>query len=293
MRAGALLLIVLAAAPLRAQSDGSRAESTDPITRLGEYVKRYYTRAQSIVTEETIVIQPINADLTSDGFPRRAVYELRVEWDPTAPTASERARAVRTLTKASGPDLFDPGDEQCADPPSTTPEPLAFLLPDNQQSWNFAMGKPDRVDGHTVMTVEYTPRNGPPPSITSDHDCLFADLSGQTRGRLWADPETAEIFRMDERLTGVVDVKIPKAFQKPKGKSRRPDHVTYERATSSTRYTRVTFTDPDETILLPASIDSVTIHRSDRSVSRLRITQTFAKYRRFVTDSRVLPPASD
>ena len=62
---------------------------------------------------------------------------------------------------------------------------------------------------------------------------------------------------------------------------------------SSKCHTRVTFTDPDETILLPASIDSVTIHRSDRSVSRLRITQTFAKYRRFVTDSRVLPPASD
>ncbi|HTM02447.1 MAG TPA: hypothetical protein VL173_03010 [Vicinamibacterales bacterium] len=285
MRGALLAFVLLVGTTVRAQ--------TDPITRLGEYVERYYTRAQSILTEETIVIQPINADLSAEGFPRRAVYELRVEWDPTAPTASERAKAVRQLIKASGPAIFDPGDEKCADPPSTTPEPLAFLLPDNQQSWNFAMGKPDRVDGRTAMTVEYTPRNGPPPSITSDHDCLFADLSGQTRGRLWADPESGEILRIDERLTGVVDVKIPKELQKPKGKTRRPDEVTYERATSSTRYKRVTFTDPDETILLPASIDSVTIHRSDRRVSRLRITQTFAKYRRFVTDSRILPAASD
>lgn len=284
MRTKACLLIGLALATVTASAQN------DPVSRLGRYVEDYYVRAQSIVTEETVVIQPLNADLTGVGFPRRAVYELRVEWDPAAPTSHERATAVRRLLKATGPRLFEPGEEACADPPSITPEPLAFLLPDNQREWTFVMGKPDRVDGRTAMTVEYRRRDARPPTIVVDNDCLFTDLSGQTAGKLWADPETSEVMRIDERLLGMVDVKIPKELQKPKGLSRRPEAVTYERVTSSTRYKRVPFTNPDEVLLLPASIESVTVHRSDTGgASRLRITQTFANYQRFVTESRILP----
>jgi len=257
----------------------------DPVTRLGRYVEDYYTRATSIVTEETVVVQPLSRDLASEGFPRRAVYELRVEWNPDAATAAERATAVRQLIKATGPALFDPGDERCGDPPSITPEPLAFLLPDNQREWNFAMGRPGRVAGRTAMTVDYTRRGLHPPEVISDHDCLFSDLSGQTAGRLWVDPATAEILRLEERLLGMVDVKIPKALQK-KGK---PTAITYEQMNSSVAYKRVPFKNPDEDLLLPASIETVQVYRSDNGSSRLRITQTFANYRRFVTESRLVP----
>src|SRR5690242_16357455 len=89
----------------------------DPITRLGDYVQSYYSKAQSIVTEETVVLQPLSLDLTADGFPRRATYELRVEWNPDATTAEDRATAVRQLLKETGPPIFDKGDERCADPP--------------------------------------------------------------------------------------------------------------------------------------------------------------------------------
>ena len=82
----------------------------------------------------------------------------------------------------------------------------------------------------------------------------------------------------------MVDVKIPKDLQK-KG---RPTQVTYERMNSSVRYKRVRFTNPDEELLLPASIETLQVHRSDSGSSRLRITQTFAKYRRFVTSTRVI-----
>jgi hypothetical protein len=256
----------------------------DPVTRIGRYVEDYYTRAQSIVTEETVVVQPLAMDLTGVGFPRRAVYELRVEWDPAATTAAERAVAVRQLIKATGPQLFDSGEEECGDPPSITPEPLAFLLPENQRDWKFVLGKPARVDGRSAMTVEYTRRGAREPQVIRDNDCLFTDLSGQTAGRLWADPSTAEIFRVDERLLGMVDVKIPKDMQK-RG---RPTAVTYERVNSSVRYKRIPFTNPDEQLLLPASIENLTVHRSNSGVSRLRITQTFAKYRRFVTESRLI-----
>jgi hypothetical protein len=260
-------------------------ESIDPVVRIGEYVEQYYGRAQSIVTEETVTIQPLRYDLAAEGFPRRATYELRVEWDPSAANPDERATVVRQLLKATGPTLFAPGEEQCADPPSTTPEPLAFLLPANQAEWRFVLGRPDRVDGRTAMTVQYTRRGLHPPQVVSDHDCLFADLSGQTAGRLWVDPVTAEILRLDEHLVGMIDVRIPRELQK----RTRPTAVTYERMNSSTRYKRVAFSDPDEVLLLPASMETLVVHRSDRGASRLRTTQTFTKYRRFVTSSRVLP----
>src|SRR3954469_22937829 len=89
------------------------AQSTpvDPVTRLGEYVQAYYSKARSIVAEETVVVQPLQIDMTAAGFPRRAVYELRVEWNPDAPSPAERATAVRQLLKEAGPAIYDKGDE--------------------------------------------------------------------------------------------------------------------------------------------------------------------------------------
>ncbi len=281
MVTGVATLVVVCVTVAAGQAPARR----DPVVRLGEYVEDYYARAQSIVTEETVVVQPLASDLTGVGFPRRAVYELRVEWDPSAETAADRAIAVRQLIKATGPQLFDDDDEECGDPPSITPEPLAFLLPDNQAEWKFVMGKAARIDGRATMTLEYTRRAPRPPQVIRDNECLFTDLSGQTAGRLWADETTAEIYRLDERLLGMVDVEIPKEMQK-RGK---PTQVTYERLNSSVRYKRVPFTDPDEQVLLPASIETVQVHRSNSGVSRLRITQTFSKYRRFVTESRMIP----
>ena len=47
------------------------------------------------------------------------------------------------------------------------------------------------------------------------------------------------------------------------------------------------FTDPDETLMLPSRIESVVIVRNSGS-PRLRITQSFSDYRRFVTESRLV-----
>jgi hypothetical protein len=49
----------------------------------------------------------------------------------------------------------------------------------------------------------------------------------------------------------------------------------------------VPFTNPDETLVLPASIDTITIIRNSGS-PRLQISQTFGNYRRFVTGSRIV-----
>jgi hypothetical protein len=59
-------------------------------------------------------------------------------------------------------------------------------------------------------------------------------------------------------------------------------------ASTTIRYKPVTFADPEETLLLPASIETLTVIRNADVPRMLRI-QAFANYRRFVTEGRVVP----
>ena len=61
-----------------------------------------------------------------------------------------------------------------------------------------------------------------------------------------------------------------------------------ERADTTIEYTRVAFVDPDESLLLPSRVESVTFIRNS-AVPRTRVTRTFTNYRRFLTGGRVLP----
>ena len=63
--------------------------------------------------------------------------------------------------------------------------------------------------------------------------------------------------------------------------------MTIERADSTIQYRAVTFSDPDETWLVPVSIESVTIVRN-AGVPRLRTRQLFSDYRRFTAAGRIV-----
>jgi hypothetical protein len=52
-------------------------------------------------------------------------------------------------------------------------------------------------------------------------------------------------------------------------------------------YRRVTFSDPDESIMLPASMDTLTVIRN-AGTPRMRKTQNFRNYRRFMTGIRIV-----
>jgi hypothetical protein len=250
------------------------------VARAGDYVDQYYTRAQRLLVDETVVLQPFTRGWSFEGFPRRLEYELRIEWDPSA--TEEPARVVRTLVRASGPRLGPPDQPECMDPQTISPEPLAFLLPDRRDAFNFEMSGSARVDGREALMLDYRLEVRGQPTAEWTGQCAWVDLSGRTRGRVWVDANTFEILRFDEHLDGLVDI--------PRPSDRRtygPRSFTFERADTSTRYTPVTFENPDETLMLPARIERVTIVRNS-GVPRLRTTQTYDNYRRFVTESRIV-----
>src|SRR4051812_6386587 len=76
--------LVLAASMLVVPVVAESAGVTDTLARVGAYLESYYGRAQSVIVQEQVLIQPLRSDLSGEGFPRRVVNELRIEWDPSS-----------------------------------------------------------------------------------------------------------------------------------------------------------------------------------------------------------------
>ena len=277
----AALVVALLGAGRAVTSQSISADQT--VARVSDYVERYYSRAQSIITDEAVTVQRIHRDLTVDGFARRLVYELRIEWDPSVGGDESPATVTRQLISVNGRPPKKNDTPECMDPKSVSPEPLAFLLPDRRHKWAFTGAGLGRVDGREALMVDYRALERGEPVVEWSDDCVSVDAPGRFRGRLWADPENAAILRLDEQLTGMVDLPIPRKHQRLNSAL----FMTLERAQMSIRYRAVTFRDPDETLMLPAEIMSSSMWRNGGSAGS-RITQSFSNYRRFVTAGRIV-----
>jgi hypothetical protein len=212
------------------------------------------------------------------------VYELRVAWEPAADGGTPKATVHRELLTVGGRVPRPQDKNGCTDPRPVSPEPLAMFLPERQSDFVFAWDGMSRVNDRSAITLSYRAAQADPPTVSWQGDCVSVDLPGLTRGRVWADAETGQVLRLDESLTRTFEFPVPVELQRRSGVAAT---LAIERADTSIRYKPVTFTDPDETVVLPASIDSVTVFRRT-GVPRLRTTQVFSEYRRFLTEVRVI-----
>jgi hypothetical protein len=253
------------------------------LDRVSSYVEQYYGRARNLMAEETVTLQHLQADLTPDGRRRRLVYELRVEWTPGSGTEEAKATVVRDLLRV-GNRRPRPGEKpECLDPRAISPEPLAFLLPAQRERFRFNATGRARVGVRDALMLDYLPVSEQPPVVTGDKTCITMDLPGRGRGRVWIDPSTDAILRLDEFLVGPTDVRLPRALQSNGGAL----YITVDRSDTTTTYQPVVFDDPPETLMLPSRIDTVSVIRAS-GVQRLRMTQEFRNYRRFLTESRIV-----
>jgi hypothetical protein len=266
-----------AAAPIQ-------ADFPDTLARVSRRIEQWYARASSIMSTENVWIQPLRADMSPLDFPRRLAFELRVEWDPgrTGPGGGPIANIVREPLRINGklPPDNDPG---CMDPKPLSPEPLAMLLPARLGESAFTLAGTAKIDGRAAIMIDYRGAASLPEEITWTDDCVSLLLPGRSRGRIWVDADTYDVLRVDDRLVGTFSFEVPREHVR-RGAAR---SMVIERADSSIRYRRVMFSDPEETLLLPASIDSVTVIRG-AGTQRTRITQRFSEYRRFLTAGRIV-----
>ena len=277
-----LLSTLVTAQDTRPTRPGAGLEAT--LAQVSHQVEAYYSRARAILCAERVVLQPLASDLTSDGFARRLVYELRVEWEPSSErqTAAD-AHVARRLLSVNGRPPRPRDQPRCTDPKLDSSEPLSIFLPSRRGEYAFSLAGTGRTDGREAVLLDYQDASGKRPEIKWQDDCVSVDVPAKTRGRAWVDADTGDVLRLDERFAGLFDIPVPKDKQ---GVGI-PASMTIERYDTSIRYHQVTFSDPDETLLLPSSIETLSIIRP-AGTPRLRMTETFSDYKRFVTNSRIL-----
>jgi len=289
-RLAATALVAVCASSLSAAPKQPELEGL--LTRVAERVAEYYRRAHSVVCVERSIVQPIGLNWTPEGFARTVESDLRVESAPPADGDTPlKATVIRSIRRINGrePRERDKTDRAgCTDPNPLSPEPLAFLLGEHRDEYQFTSVGHGRERDRATLIIDFmsTKRTGRPELIEDErgHDECF-DWTGPvaTKGRVWVDAQSHEVLRVDRRIAGPVDLRVPWNLQRRYGL---PAWVVLERDDLTLRYQTVAFTDPDEVVLLPESIESMTVLRS--GLQSIRRTDRFSGYRRFLTTGRVI-----
>jgi hypothetical protein len=265
-------------------------ELTDILRRVGERVQQYFARAQSLVCLETVHLQPLGLGLSPSGFGRNIESELRMSWEPLVAPAAPEARMLRQVLKVNGgrPRRKDPNNCTVPEQYETEEPALAMLLPDQQGGYGFKLAGRGRVDRRDAIMIDFRELarlSVDVSAVENNEDCVNFDMKGGLRGRIWIDPETFDVLRLDQGLIGLVEIRLPRQmFRRTGGAS----SMTMERWDTSIRFQPMSFRDPDETLTLPVSILSLRVTRGS-GTPRLRTMTEFTQYRRFLTGGRVVP----
>ena len=94
---GLVLVVGGTPAAISAQETRPPGDLANTLALVGQRVESWYRRAQSVVSRETVLIQPLRSDSTPNEIPRRLVFELRVGWeaDPEKPDGPLVASVLR------------------------------------------------------------------------------------------------------------------------------------------------------------------------------------------------------
>jgi hypothetical protein len=262
------------------------------LSRLGERTQQYYDRFISIICTETVHQQDLRFNLKPTGRPRTTVYELSVARDPRG-TGERAFRIDRTLQMVNGRPARKNQRPGCTDPKTGSPEPLAFLLPENQHRYRFSIadaGSRGPLDAAQGRSSEFAPDWPPgtraidffesPPErvrINWEGNCFEAEGGGY-EGRVWFDPVNYDVLQVAVRLSKpfLVPLRVGYTGAEPA--------IRVERSETIIRFSRVQFQQPDEVVLLPESIDTLTVFRGAPS---LKTSQRLTNFRRFLTKSEI------
>ena len=282
-------LAVAAALAVVSAADQPNAAADLPglLARIGERVEAYYARAQSIVYLETVRVQRMSRNLTPEPFMRVLAYELRVQRDAASvdgpPPEPNVLRQLKTVNgRVPKPNQERNPEAECFDPKETALDSLSFLLPHHQGESRFSYKGSARLNGRAIALVDYAPISTAPVSATWIDGCASFEAPAHTTGRIWIDTAAGDVVRIDERVRGPIEIEIPK----PQRQSNSSVSVPFEFSEMSIRYKTVAFTDPDETVLLPESVESLSVVSGP--FLSTRITHRFTGYQRFVTGGRVI-----
>ncbi|MBY0495231.1 MAG: hypothetical protein K2Y23_13550 [Cyanobacteria bacterium] len=288
--AGVIAALFVALAGSLSADQPQVKDVTTVLRRAGDRVAEFFTRAQSIMCLEKVSLQRLNMSYGADGPSRRVESELRLSWEPSPenPTPTE-ARTLRQVLRVNGSTPRKKDYDNCTTPEQHDSEeqPLSMLLPSQREKYTFTDGGREIVDRREAIILNYREIKKPTVDVSlveNNEDCISFDIQGGMRGRIWIDAETHDVLRLDQSLNGLIDIPLPWKVARRPGVNPR---WTVERLDSSIRFRRVTFEDPQETLVLPIESSKLQIIRGG---GRLRTTTQYQSYRRFMTGARVVRP---
>jgi hypothetical protein len=273
---------------------GPAAHGDDVATVLDQATARvedFFTRAQSLVCNETVRVQPLTYSLTSDGFGRTVESELRLSWNPGDDgEAASEAQTLRQVLRVNGHPPRGKDRRNCTTPErhDTETQVLSILLGHMRGDYTWTLAGATKIDGRQAVLVDYQEKKKLTLEVIvkeGDEDCLTFDIRGGDRGRIWIDTETFDVLRIDQRLSGQVSSRMPALL------ARRPNadtHMVVERLDRSYRFRRVSFDNPAETMVLPVSASQLMVTQGNGG-ARQRVTTEYKTYRRFLTGGRIVP----
>jgi hypothetical protein len=281
--------VALALAAMTVAGAQAQLDADEVLVRVGERVAEFYKRAMNVICIETSTVQRVDFNNSLDGFARTVESELHFEADNDQ--APGTAAIVRKVRKVNGriPREKDKKDRAgCTDPNPLSSEPLAFLLPAHRSEYQFKTAGIAKDRSRIALMIDFASvdrrSNAELIEDPSGHDDCF-DWLGHiaSRGRIWVDAGNYDVVRVERGLRGPVDVKVPALIQRRQFLG---SWVVIVRDDVTIRYKTVAFSDPEEVLLLPESIDSFTVVRG--GLESTRRNQTFSEYKRFVTGGRVV-----
>jgi len=273
-----VVLALWLAPPLR----GAFAAGDGPaelLVKVDERVRSYYDRLTSITCTESVTQQELKGNFQPNGRSRAFVYDLVVIREPARAGDTElQVKAERRIKTIDGRSV-DPTDQpRCTDPVPAYSDPLDFLLSRNQARFNFQTVSTESSADSIVMA--FTETSARPTTASWKHHCFEAE-GGRMKGRMWIEPATGDVMKLETQLAESFRIPVPGSNVQD-----RLHAPIVERSDTSVRFKRVPFENPDETLLLPESIVTVTVMRAV-STPRMQTTQTFTNFKRFMTEVKV------
>jgi hypothetical protein len=279
------VVLVAALAGVAAQPADTAGALAPLLARVSARVEDFYARARTVTSRETVRYQRLESDFRPAGFARRLVYELRLDWEPEADGSSPtEAKVLRQLLTVNGRPPRPRDEPECTDPKSVSTDALSMLLPQKRDEYEFTSGGPARFENRAAVTIDFRNVSKEKPEASWTDDCVHLNIPGRTRGRIWIDAETFDVLRLDEHLTGMFDFRAPDTLARRHGVS----DMALERYDFSVRYREVKFEDPEETLTLPRLVEITSVWRG-MGTPRVRVTQEYSDYQRFVTGARIVP----
>ena len=166
-----------------------------------------------------------------------------------------------------------PTTARCTDPVESYTDPLAFLN-DSRSKYRFADAGQTVLNGVEAMMISFVPSNPEPPVLRKlgGANCFRIDV--QLKGKVWIDPATYGVLQFETELA------VPAVFPPARNLNRKT--IELRQSNSRMRFREFTFSDPEQTVLLPECSENELVVEANGSARRT--TETFSNYKRFVAE---------